>query len=107
MKLLWILALGCIACKMLTGRWPWNFLGYDWPASGPRKQSGFARIHAEAQARALLGLSEGASREAIHEAHRKRVVQVHPDRGGSNEKVHEANAARDLLIGALERGAGS
>jgi len=23
---------------------------------------------------------------------------VHPDRGGSNEQVHEANAARDLLF---------
>ena len=68
---------------------------------------GLCPDHAEAQARALLGLSEGASREAILEAHRRRVVQVHPDRGGSNEKVHEANAARDLLIGALDQDTGS
>jgi hypothetical protein len=26
---------------------------------------------------------------------------VHPDRGGSNEAVHEANAARDLLLARL------
>jgi len=26
---------------------------------------------------------------------------VHPDRGGSNGQVHEANAARDLLLDEL------
>jgi hypothetical protein len=26
---------------------------------------------------------------------------VHPDRGGTNDKVHEANAARDLLLDEL------
>ena len=26
---------------------------------------------------------------------------VHPDRGGTNEQVHEANAARDLLLDEL------
>lgn len=102
MKFIWLVALGCIAWKMVTGRWPWNHLGYDWPASKPRKGGGFAQIHAQAQARALLGVPEGASREAILEAHRKRMIAVHPDRGGSNEKVHEANAARDLLLDQID-----
>ncbi len=31
------------------------------------------------------------------------IAQVHPDRGGSNEQVHAANAARDLLLARLER----
>jgi len=26
---------------------------------------------------------------------------VHPDKGGTNEQVHEANAARDLLFDEL------
>jgi hypothetical protein len=29
---------------------------------------------------------------------------VHPDRGGSNSQVHEANAARDILLGELPGG---
>lgn len=103
MKLIWLIALGCIAWKLFTGRWPWHY----WLASKNREKPGFAQIHAEAQARALLGLAEGASREAILDAHRKRVIQVHPDRGGSSEKVHEANAARDLLLGKLDQGAPS
>ncbi|MFM6831362.1 MAG: molecular chaperone DnaJ, partial [Novosphingobium sp.] len=32
---------------------------------------------------------------------RRLIAQVHPDRGGSNEAVHEANAARDLLLARL------
>jgi len=109
MKLIWLIVLGCIAWKLATGRWPWNHLGYDWPASKGSgkagKASGFAQIHEQAQARALLGVPEGASREVILEAHRKRLIAIHPDRGGSNEKVHEANAARDLLLGQIDSGA--
>jgi hypothetical protein len=29
------------------------------------------------------------------------VTVVHPDRGGSSGQVHEANAARDLLLDEL------
>jgi hypothetical protein len=29
------------------------------------------------------------------------MAEVHPDRGGSNERVHEANEARDLLLETL------
>jgi len=35
------------------------------------------------------------------EAHRRLITMVHPDRGGTNEQVHEANAARDLLLDEL------
>ena len=51
--------------------------------------------------RTLLGVPPQASRDDIVEAHRRRIAQVHPDRGGSSEAVHEANAARDLLLGRL------
>ncbi|TCM18724.1 hypothetical protein EDF56_104256 [Novosphingobium sp. PhB165] len=109
MKLIWLIALGCIAWKLTTGQWPWRNLArtmkLNSAASQEDKGLSFAQIHAQVQARALLGVSEGANREAILEAHRRRVVQVHPDRGGSNEKVHEANAARDLLLETLDRGA--
>lgn len=89
-KLLWIAALGCIAWRLYTGRWPWE----------KRKGPGQPSFEA-AQARALLGVEAGASRRDIVEAHRRRIALVHPDRGGSSEQVHEANAARDLLLAQL------
>lgn len=42
-----------------------------------------------------------ANRTDILSAHKRLVAMVHPDRGGSNEQVYEANAARDLLLDEL------
>jgi curved DNA-binding protein CbpA len=58
------------------------------------------------KARVLLGVDAGATREAVIEAHRRLVFQIHPDRGGTNDLVHEANAARDLLLADLARSTG-
>jgi DnaJ family protein C protein 19 len=88
-KLLLLLALAAIGCKLLLGRWPWQLLASS------------ARSKAQARARALLGVQRNASREDIIEAHKRLVAMVHPDRGGTNEQVHEAAAARDLLLGDL------
>ena len=90
-KLLVIFALAALACRVLAGQWPWEL----W-AKSERSQD-------EAQARALLGVSRSARREEIVDAHRRLLTRVHPDRGGSNEAVHDANAARDLLLARLER----
>lgn len=90
-KLLVFILLACLACRVLLGRWPWEL----WVIS--------ERSQAEAQARALLGVDHAARREAIIEAHRRLIARVHPDRGGSNDAVHAANAARDLLLARLER----
>lgn len=89
-KLLWLVALGCIVCRMLIGRWPWE---KKRKVAGPSFET--------AQARALLGVDAGAGRRDIVEAHRRRIALVHPDKGGSSEQVHEANAARDLLLAVL------
>lgn len=98
MKFLWIIVLAAIAWRMGFGRWPWQTLGISsWPDSpAPR-----GRTFAQAEAQALLGLEDGAGRKEILEAHRRHVAAVHPDRGGSNEQVHAANAARDTLLAAL------
>lgn len=96
-KLLLLIAIAVLGCRLVFNRWPWELPFF-------REQGGkAARSRAEAQARALLGVREGASREDIIEAHRRHVAQVHPDRGGTNELVHEVNAARDLLLGGLVR----
>ncbi|WP_054106976.1 molecular chaperone DnaJ [Novosphingobium sp. AAP83] len=88
-KVLALVALVSIACKMLSGRWPWELLAGD-----PRQNN-------EAKARNLLGISTSAGHDEVIEAHRRLITKVHPDRGGSNEAVYEANAARDLLLARL------
>ena len=86
-RLLIFAILGVIGCKLLTGRWPWQFLSY---AS--------TRNKALTRARRLLAVPTRATREEIIGAHRRLTGMVHPDRGGTNEQVHEANAGRDILL---------
>jgi DnaJ homolog subfamily C member 19 len=90
-KLLLLLVLAGAACRLLTGRWPWQLWGWS------------ELSQKEAQARTLLGVNAMATREEIGEAHRRLLARVHPDRGGSNEAVHQASAARDLLLARLDR----
>jgi hypothetical protein len=84
-RLLFAAGIICLLYKMITGRWPWQ------PKVSTRQQALF-------NARRLLGVAERASREEILVAHRRVVTMVHPDKGGTNQQVHEANAARDLLL---------
>ncbi len=90
MRLILLAVLLCLGCKLATGRWPWAFA-----ALSP------TRSQALTQARNLLGVSYKASRPEILDAHKRLVAIIHPDRGGTADQVHEANAARDLLLAAL------
>jgi len=81
-------ALALIVWKMASGRWPWE------PKVSTRAQAVF-------RARKLLGVRAGADRAEIIEAHKRLLALVHPDRGGTNEQVHEAQAARDVLLDEL------
>lgn len=75
---------------MLFGKWPWQLA-----------QTQSTRSQALFRARKLLGVRENATRTEILQAHKQLIAMVHPDRGGTNEQVHEANAARDMLIHEL------
>lgn len=89
-RLLVLLVLASVVCRWALGKWPWDYLR---PPS--------TRQQALIRARKLLGIDAGANRDEILAAHRRLVAMVHPDRGGTSEQVHEANAARDLLLDEL------
>jgi hypothetical protein len=92
LKILVFVGLAVTVWRMVSGRWPWQ-----------PKQPGTTRQQALFRARTLLGVSEGASHEQIADAHRRLIATVHPDRGGTSGQVHDANAARDLLLAELPR----
>jgi DnaJ family protein C protein 19 len=85
-RLITLLIIAAMGCKLLLGRWPWEMLAL------PRATRDLTR------ARALLGVSPAATRAEIIQAHKRLLVRVHPDRGGSAMLVHEANEARDILL---------
>ncbi|HEY4170594.1 MAG TPA: DnaJ domain-containing protein [Reyranella sp.] len=74
-------------------------LGADWrkaeasPPRGPRVDM------TRQEALATLGLQEGASEEEIRAAHRRLILRMHPDAGGSAELAARINRAKDVLLG--------
>jgi hypothetical protein len=63
--------------------------------SGARSPSGDMTVE---EAYAILGLAPGADAEAIKEAHRRLMVKLHPDHGGSDYLATKINRARDVLL---------
>jgi len=51
-----------------------------------------------AEARAVLGVAPDADSTAVQEAHRRMILRVHPDAGGSDELARRVNRARDILL---------
>ena len=94
MKILVFLGVALLLYRVLRGRWPWKDMGGE-------QARDTVRSRARVKALALLGVRPNAGREEIIDAHRRLIAQVHPDRGGTSELVHEANSARDLLLGEI------
>jgi hypothetical protein len=90
MKYVLLIVAVSVFCRWALGKWPWEFL----KRTSTRSQAVF-------RARKLLGVEAGASRDEIVAAHRRLTALVHPDIGGTNAAMQEANAARDLLLDEL------
>jgi DnaJ-like protein len=71
-------------------------LGTDWrkaePPRGPRIDM------TRQDALATLGLQEGATVDEIRAAHRRLILRMHPDAGGSAELAARINRAKDVLL---------
>lgn len=53
----------------------------------------------EEEALAILGLQRGATADEVRAAHKRLMVKVHPDQGGSGWLAAKLNAAREKLVG--------
>ncbi len=85
-----ILVLLAIGIRWAFGQWPWDYLRSETDRS--------RRLN---RARRLLDVPASAGETEIRAAHRKMAAVLHPDRGGTDARLAEINAARDLLLEEL------
>jgi len=73
-------------------------LGQDWRKTQSAPRSARTDMTRD-EALAVLGLKAGAADEEIRAAHRRLILRVHPDAGGSTDLAARINRAKDVLLG--------
>lgn len=82
----------------LDGRFPgWREHLQGGADTGPGRQAG-AGVMSHQEAYKVLGLAPGADESAIREAHRRLILKLHPDVGGSDALAALVNEAKDVLL---------
>lgn len=107
-KLHWIGAFFAVLLPFFTKLFPWIMRGLGLFRFFKRNQ-GTSRTRSNrasgpmttTQAREILGVEPGATRQEIVEAHRRLIQKVHPDRGGNDWLASQLNAAKELLLQQL------
>ena len=70
---------------------------------GTRDAAGRRAMSLE-EARDILGVGEDATDDDIRSAHKKLMLKLHPDRGGSHTLASKVNEAKDVLLAARRTG---
>ena len=68
-------------------------------AGGSRQPPATPRVAmTRAEALKVLGLEAGATEEQIRAAHKRLMLQIHPDKGGTSYLAAKINEAKDVLL---------
>lgn len=82
----------------------WRLPGWRDERSGQAEHAGSGRARARGtrmsteEAYAVLGIGPAASEEDIRQAHRRLMMKMHPDQGGSNYLAARINEAKEVLL---------